>query len=1415
MRSIGLPLLSIALGVSLFAAGASAAGLRVLASDASRLDVEWTRGDVTWEAVPGESGRTFRRPRIAAGSYLAGPGEPDVPSVVRMIGIPPEGTPRVRVVSVEPVVESAAGLAPGPEPYVETPPDAAPRGAERRVELLDRPGARPAAWAEIQGITWVRGQRLARLVLHPFRYDAAARELTTADRLVVRVEFGDAGLARTAARRDQADWEALLDDTVPNAATARRWRNAPAPRGTGDSFASSSAWLRVPVNRTGVYRLDYFTFANAGVDPAGIDPRTVRVFSGTNLPLREPYDTPPPSFMTENAILYLDDDPAPPDGVFDVDDRFLLYALAPNGWANEYDPARSRTEYVENAYTDSTYYWITWGGSFSGPPQRIDDSTRIVAPGGVPADSIMLSMPHRVHFEENNVEDFRYPAEDGWQWEDLHGRGENRLYQLSLDRVAGVGDGAIRARVLSHEPNPSASSNNGRQVELKVAGQIVADSIWTHSGGRALVDLIGCFQGGLFDGANSIRVNAREDLVPNSLDRVYTAWFDIEHNRVLRAKAGAYLKFYSDPAPPAEVDSSCSMAQRYGKTAYKLQGFQTSRPNSEIFLFDVSDQHRPVRLQQFVTETAGTNVWNVVFADTVGQSSTRWYVATTMAGVLPLAAPEIVTPSGLRSVANGAEYVVIYHPDFEEGAERLARLRATLPGNKLSMAVNVEDVYNEFSWGMTDPVAIRDFLAWSTAFWNGAGGAPLYAVLVGDASYDTKHYLPGSPTNYLGSWLGRYKSEPTVQYVTSSNLNFYTTDDFFGYVDTTDYDPGVQPGLDIAIGRYPVPSPEEMELELDKLESYTAYESPGQWQNRIVLTADDERTLVDAVRETYHTEQVETLARERVPPAMDKVRIYLTEYPRNEFGKKPEAQEAFIDEVTRGALMVTYTGHGDQNTMAQEEVFVSQKIPELLNEARYCVFSTFSCQVSRFDLLSGSSIAELLLAHPDGGAVTTFSSGGLVFPAQSAELNQQWLGVMFGTPYPVHTYARSLHPIGLSAIWAKSVVGASSYTTRINNEKYVLLGDPALTLRYGRNPIEFETATVDSPQVVDGLLRVVRGTVRDEYGAVQDGTGGTVPFNGTAYVHVTEQADTTGYFYTLPSGAENRIPYTIDGATTYRGEIPVTNGRFEARFHLSEAVKSGNRARISVFALEEGVGRDASGATDTLYIAPTISASQVDDGQGPRITISFEGYDNFVNGDFLFTDRPVLVIDLEDESGINLLPYPEFALLAAEVDEREQVALADDYAYLDGSFTHGRVRRILPLSPGEHTLQVKAFDNVGNRGSAEVEFSIVLPSASFDIDDAHTAVYPNPFVNATTFLFQLTHPAEVVLKVFTITGRRIYETGPFTGVQGSNRVRWDGRDDNGRILANGTYLYKLEASTTNAEGQVESDEFVGHVVKMR
>ena len=87
-------------------------------------------------------------------------------------------------------------------------------------------------------------------------------------------------------------------------------------------------------------------------------------------------------------------------------------------------------------------------------------------------------------------------------------------------------------------------------------------------------------------------------------------------------------------------------------------------------------------------------------------------------------------PSRLINPANAADMVIVSHPIFEPSLEPLRALRAS-QGLQTTI-VNVEDVYDEFSYGHKTPRAIRDFLEYAASSWS---KSPRYVLLVGDAGY--------------------------------------------------------------------------------------------------------------------------------------------------------------------------------------------------------------------------------------------------------------------------------------------------------------------------------------------------------------------------------------------------------------------------------------------------------------------------------------------------------------------------------------------------------------------------------------------------------------------------------------------------------------------------------------------------------
>ncbi len=72
------------------------------------------------------------------------------------------------------------------------------------------------------------------------------------------------------------------------------------------------------------------------------------------------------------------------------------------------------------------------------------------------------------------------------------------------------------------------------------------------------------------------------------------------------------------------------------------------------------------------------------------------------------------------------------------------------------------------------------------------------------------------------------------------------------------------------------------------------------------------------------------------------------------------------------------------------------------------------------------------------------------------------------------------------------------------------------------------------------------------------------------------------------------------------------------------------------------------------------------------------------------------------------------------------------------------------------------------------------------------AAYPNPFAGSTTIQVGLAETGQVRLAVYDLLGRRVAVLMEGQRPAGRYTVRWDGRDEAGRPVAAGLYLYRLE-----------------------
>jgi hypothetical protein len=202
----------------------------------------------------------------------------------------------------------------------------------------------------------------------------------------------------------------------------------------------------------------------------------------------------------------------------------------------------------------------------------------------------------------------------------------------------------------------------------------------------------------------------------------------------------------------------------------------------------------------------------------------------------------------------------------------------------------------------------------------------------------------------------------------------------------------------------------------------------------------------------------------------------------------------------------------------------------------------------------------------------------------------------------------------------------------------------------------------------------------------------------------------------------------------------------------------------------------------------------------PSVKITFDE-NEVIDGDFV-SKNPNIKIALSDESPIPIVDTTAVKIYLNE----EPVYYGANLEKLSYTINSSNPKFVVEYKPvledGDYLLRVVGKDPNGNTAdsaSSEVYFVVLSETKLLQVYN-----YPNPFANETYFTFRLSQiPEEVKIRIYTIAGRLIKEIlkkSPELNYD-LNKIYWDGKDEDGDVIANGTYLYKM---IMKDEGKLES-----------
>lgn len=833
------------------------------------------------------------------------------------------------------------------------------------------------------GYLWIGNNYAVHLKIPVFYYDENKNRSIIIDQYKLELSFSnDVILPDISATVSPNTNEYLLNPKLASLLEGNpKWDYAK----TDDWIDYSKEYVKLGVFQDGVYRIYPADLQAIGINLSSINPRTLKLF---NKGIEQP--------------IYVDGET---DNSFSGNDFIEFIGLRNMGGKHREISGYNEpyNEYL-GRYTDTSIYWLTWGGANG---SRVYEKN---LNSGLAVDDTLKYYYETLHFERNPWFDFSMAdlvRRESPYWN------ENKTWH---DNDLNVGQKNITFNVnnvFTNEPTYLLAKMQDKSSNVTNDAHLVAISL---NNEPEILDstYINKYEKIVLEGmTNSIKLNNGNNIVKvhsfptqNTINKIHFDWAELEYPRSpVLSNDSLHTKF-------DRLDDGTKVRQ------IEFDGFVSNSVVIWKFGFDNNEANN---FRRYSAQPAGGTV---TFTDSVDVQDRQFIY-----GENSIKKPVIYYHKNfknLRSSQNQADYLAITHPIFINSVNGYLNFIEE-EYNLTTKIIDINDIYDEFSYGYFSPEPIKDFLKAAKTNWTNP--KPQYVFFIGSATYD-----------YHGNKVKHFTSvEPVYNYVPSYGAP--VSDNWFvNFNETGAFIP------EYKIGRLPVEDITQLNWYFQKHQNFASAGFDEWNKTYLFFSGGDENTPGQI--EQLKAVNDEIINNFTAPPPIggNYTHFYKTVNPFTNFG--PYTDEEIEQAIEAGGVFISYIGHSGTRIW-DNSITEPSDLANTVN--RYPLVTDFGCSTGRFAEPDVISFSQLFTLDNSGQAVGYIGNSSLGFLSSA-------------TTFPQIFYKKVLSEGKLNvsdALNSAKVEFQSIYGTSAVNQLFALtntlLGDPIFTLQIPTKPNLFIT----------------------------------------------------------------------------------------------------------------------------------------------------------------------------------------------------------------------------------------------------------------------------------------------------------------------------------------------------------------------